>query len=85
MSTHDLESGMDLVKKMTKGDLQTSWVMFDHIKKNAQLDNNGGTCVWSFLSVFIEHCFVWDQNWNFWVPGLVMVIFESIVDASNVA
>jgi hypothetical protein len=45
MSTHDLENGMDLVKKMTKGDLKTSWVMFDHIKKNAQLDNNGGTCV----------------------------------------
>jgi hypothetical protein len=35
MSTHGLGSGMDLVEKMTKGDLRTSWVMLDHIKKNA--------------------------------------------------
>jgi hypothetical protein len=33
MSTHDLGSGVELVTRMTKGDLKTSWVMFDHIKR----------------------------------------------------
>jgi hypothetical protein len=26
-------NGVELVKRMTKGDLKTSWVMFDHIKR----------------------------------------------------
>jgi hypothetical protein len=33
MSTQGLINGVALVIKMTKGNLKTSWVMFDHIKK----------------------------------------------------
>jgi hypothetical protein len=33
MFAHGLGSGVELVKRMTKGDLRTFWVMFDHIKK----------------------------------------------------
>jgi len=33
MSTHGLGNGVELVKRMTKGNLKTYWVMFDHIKK----------------------------------------------------
>jgi hypothetical protein len=33
MSTHGFGSGVELVRRMRKGDLKTSWVMFDHIKR----------------------------------------------------
>jgi hypothetical protein len=33
MFTHGLGSGVELVRRMTKGDLKTSLVMFDHIKR----------------------------------------------------
>jgi hypothetical protein len=33
MFTHGPRSGVDLVKKMIKDDLNTSFVMFDHIKR----------------------------------------------------
>jgi hypothetical protein len=33
VSTHGYKNGVELVKRMTEGDLKTSWVMFDHIKK----------------------------------------------------
>jgi hypothetical protein len=33
MSTHGSRNGVELVKRMTKGNLKTSWVMFDHIKR----------------------------------------------------
>jgi len=33
MSIYDLGSEVDLVKIMTKVDLETSWVMFNHIKR----------------------------------------------------
>jgi len=31
MSIHGLGNGVDLVKRMTKVDFETSWVMFNHI------------------------------------------------------
>jgi hypothetical protein len=30
---YGLRNGVELVKIMTKGNLKTSWVMFDHIKR----------------------------------------------------
>jgi hypothetical protein len=33
MFTHGFRNGVELVKRMIEGDLKTSWVMFDHIKR----------------------------------------------------
>jgi hypothetical protein len=33
MSTHGFGSGVELVRRMIEGDLITSWVMFDHVKR----------------------------------------------------
>ncbi len=48
MSTQGLISGVELVIRMTKGDLKTSWVMFDHIKKMHD---------WTTMGAYVYHPF----------------------------
>lgn len=51
-------------------------------QKNVWLDNNGGTFVWIFLLLFVDHYFVWNERRRRWILELVFDMFEWIDDAS---
>jgi hypothetical protein len=79
MSTHGFGNGVELVKIMIKGDLKTSWVMFDHFKRV----HDWTTCVWSFLLSFIDRYFVWNESKRPWVLELVLDMLEWTSDVSG--
>jgi hypothetical protein len=51
MSTHGLGSGVELVKIMTKRNLKTYWVMFNHIKRVYDWTTMGHMCIILFVVI----------------------------------
>jgi hypothetical protein len=58
MFTHGPRSGVDLVKKMIKDDLNMSFVMFDHIKRMHDWTTMGAHVYNLFFLSLVDHCFV---------------------------
>ncbi len=86
MSTHGLGSGPGGINE--KNDKRRFYTLLGDVwshQKNAWLDDNGGTCVWLFLLLFIDHYFVWNERRKPWIPQLVFDMFEWIDDESWLA